>query len=148
MKQFSTCLIFFVATLMSFSQDDSILIHIRLVNGVTGLPIKNLMVGLEEQRAGIPHEYAEVSTRADDSGVANLRIHRNSIILTHNTHEYVDCGDENGGLIHNDYKVSDIVSTGIVEPIKRSKICTKTSGSAKPGELTLYVRPWLPGEDM
>jgi hypothetical protein len=100
-------------------------------------------VGLED-RAG----YRDISVRPDASGVATLRINRDAIVLTHNTHEYVDCADERGGLIHNDYKVSEIVSTGIVEPIVQPNLCTRSSGSARPGELILFVRPWGPGEDI
>jgi hypothetical protein len=29
---------------------------------------------------------------------------RDTIILTHTTHEYVNCGDDHGGLVPNDYE--------------------------------------------
>jgi hypothetical protein len=134
--------------LLSFSlivqaQDNTALIHIRLIDGRTGLPMKVKEVGLED-RAG----YRDISVKQDSSGLAELRISRDTIILTHNTHEYVNCADERGGLISNSYRVSEIVATGIVEPIVPPNRCTKTSSSAKPGELILFVRPWEPGEDM
>jgi hypothetical protein len=130
-------------SLLVQAQDRTALIHIRLIDGRTGLPMKVEKVGLED-RAG----YRDISVRPDSSGLAELRIDRETIILVHNTHEYVNCGDEHGGLIHNDYKVSEILSTGIVEQIVPPNRCTKTSGSPKPGELILFVRPWEPGEDM
>jgi hypothetical protein len=40
--------------------------------------------------------------------------------------------------------ISDLAWAAIVPPNR----CTKTSISAKPGELILFVRPWEPGEDM
>ena len=100
-------------------------------------------VGLED-RTG----YRDISVSTDSSGLAELRVSRNTVILAHNTHEYVNCGDEHSGLVHNDYKVSEILSTGIVEQVVPPNRCTKTSGSATPGELILFVRPWEPGEDM
>jgi hypothetical protein len=130
-------------SLLVQAQDKTALIHIRLIDGRTGLPLKVKKVGLEE-RAG----YRDISVSPDSSGLAELRINRDTIILVHNTHEYVNCADEHGGLIHNDYKVSEILSTGIVEHIRTPNRCTKTSASTKPGELTLFVRPWEPGEDM
>jgi hypothetical protein len=85
--------------LLSFSlivqaQDNTALIHIRLIDGRTGLPMKVKEVGLED-RAG----YRDISVKQDSSGLAELRISRDTIILTHNTHEYVNCADERGGLI-------------------------------------------------
>jgi len=160
MKQLLSCLILFIASSAIIAQTDTVLVHIKLIDGRTGLPMTNQidsrtglpmanpMIGLEEETQGYPHKYRDISSRANASGVATIMINRNSVILTHNTHGYVDCGDEHGGLIHNDYKVRDIVSAGIVEPIVQSNLCTKTSGSAKPGELILFVRPWMPGEDM
>jgi hypothetical protein len=134
--------------LLSFSfivqaQDNTVLIHIRLIDGLTGLPMKVKEVGLED-RAG----YRDVSVRQDSSGLAELKIHRDTILLTHNTHDYVNCADERGGLIPNSYRVSEVVATGIVELILPPNRCTQTSRSAKPGELILFVRPWEPGEDM
>lgn len=137
------CLMFLSFSLMVQAQDNTALVHIRLIDGRTGLPMKVKKVGLED-RAG----YRDISVSPDSSGFAELRISRDTIILTHNTHEYVNCGDEHGGLVHNDYKVSEILSTGIVEQIVPPNRCTKTSSSAKPGELILFVRPWEPGEDM
>ena len=100
-------------------------------------------VGLEDSSG-----YRDISIIPDANGVATLRISRDSVILTHNTHEYVSCADEKGGLIPNDYKVSEILSKGIVEQIAQPNLCTKVSGSAQPGNLILFVRPWRPGEDM
>jgi hypothetical protein len=125
------------------SQDRMALIHIRLIDGRTGLSLKATKIGLED-RAG----YRDISVRPDSSGLAELRISPDAIILVHNTHEYVNCGDEHGGLIHNDYKVSEILSTGIVQQILPPNRCTKAIGSRKAGELILFVRPWEPGEDM
>ncbi len=143
MKCLLLFLAFFVLGLQVLGQNDLTAIHIKLINGQTGLPMKVQNIGLED-RAG----YREISVRLDPSGIGTLTISRNTTILTHNTHEYVDCADEHGGLIHNDYKASDIVSKGIVEIIAQPNLCTRTSDFAKPGELILFVRPWRPGEDM
>jgi hypothetical protein len=125
-------------------QSDKVSIHIILINGLTGLPLKVKDVGLEDRA-----DYRDISVRSDGSGVATLRIKRDAVILTHNTHEYVNCADEVGGLIHNDYRVGEIVSTGIVQPITQPNSCTRASGFVnKPGELILFVRPWRPGEEL
>jgi acetoacetate decarboxylase len=143
MKWLLLPLILSVFGIGALAQGDSTVIQIKLINGQTGEPMKVQNIGLED-RAG----YREISVHPDALGTATLTISRDTTILTHNTHEYVDCADEHGGLIHNDYKVSDIVSTGIVEHIAQPNLCIRTSGSAKPGELILFVRPWRPGEDM
>jgi hypothetical protein len=137
------CLTLLTFGLLVQAQDRTALVHIRLIDGRTGLPMKAKKIGLED-RAG----YRDISVSPDSSGLAELRISRDTIILVHNTHEYVACGDEHGGLVHNDFKVSEILSTGIAEQIVPPNRCTKTSNSAKPGELVLFVRPWEPGEDM
>ncbi len=80
--------------------------------------------------------------------MAALTMNPDAVILTHNTPEYLDCGDEHGGRVHNDYRVSTILSAGIAEPIVQPNQCTRTSALAKPGNLILFVRPWRPGEDM
>lgn len=143
MKRRLQFLILFIVSVTVQAQNDVASIHIRLIDGRTGLPMKVREVGLEASP-----RFGDISVRPDASGVAILRIKQDTIIFTHNTHEYVNCQDERGGLIHNDYKVSEIVSTGIVEPIVQPNRCSKTSGSAKPGELILFVRPWELGEDM
>ena len=148
MKHRLSGLILFVAHLTIVAQQGTAEIHIKLVDGRTGLPIKNRLVELEEDRTGAPHTYTNRSARTDASGIATIRVDRDLVILTENTHEYVNCGDEHGGRVHNDYKVGEIVSRGIVEPIAQPNFCTKTSGSPKPGELILFVRPWRPGEEM
>ena len=143
MKCLQLFLVLFILVLGAFAQNESAVIHIKLMNGQTGLPMRVQNIGLED-RIG----YREISLRPDASGIAILTISRNTTILTHNTHEYVDCADEHGGLIHDDYKISDIVSRGIVERIAQPNLCTHTSDSVTPGELVLFVRPWRPGEDM
>jgi len=137
------CLALLSFSLMVQAQDNTVLIHIRLIDGRTGLPIRVKEVGLED-RAG----YRDISVRQDSSAFAELKISRDTIILTHNTHEYVNCADERGGLIPNSYRISEVVANGIVEPIVPPNRRTKTSSSAKPGELILFVRPWEPGEEL
>jgi hypothetical protein len=143
MSRLLMCLPLLAVHILAQAQDRTAVIHIRLIDGRTGLPLKAKKVGLAD-RAG----YRDISVSPDPSGLAELRISQDTTILVHNTHEYVNCGDEHGGLIHNDYKVSEILSTGIVEQIAAPNRCTKTSIPTKPGELTLFVRPWEPGEDM
>jgi hypothetical protein len=90
--------------------------------------------------------YRELSVRTNEFGIASLNIRGDAVILTHNMDDYVNCADERGGLIPNDFKVSQIVSDGIVQPIIQPNLCGKTSGVAKRGELILFVRPWRLGE--
>jgi hypothetical protein len=119
------------------AQDGKVLIQIKLIDGRTGNPMKNQPVGLEDG-----FNYHEISARTDEFGVASISVSKNAVILTHNTDGYVNCGDERGGLIHNDFKTNQILSTGIVQPIEQPNLCKMTSGVAKPGQLILFVRPW------
>jgi hypothetical protein len=143
MKSCLLLLTLFFLVLPAKTQQEVALIHIRLIDGRTGNPMKNLQVGLED-RAG----YRDISVRTNEFGIASLNISRDAVILTHNTNDYVNCGDERGGLVHNDFKVSLIISVGIVQPIEQPNLCVKTSGVAKPGELVLFVRPWRKGENI
>ena len=128
---------------MSQAQNAIVVIQIKLIDGRTGQPMKNQQVGLEDRA-----DYHEIGLRTNDLGVASLKISRNAVILVHNTKEYVNCGDEPGGLVHNDFKVSQILATGVVQQILQPNSCGKASGVAKPGELVLFVRPWRPGENI
>ena len=130
-----------LVVLIAHAQNSSVLIHIRLIDGRTGRPMKNEQVGLESGA-----DYRDISVRTDKFGIASLNISRDAVILAHNTNRYVNCGDERGGLIHNDFKVSEILSTGIVQAITQPNLCGKTSGKPRPGELVLFVRPWRLGE--
>jgi len=103
--------------------------------------MKNELVGLESGA-----DYRDISVRTDQFGIASLNISRDAVILVHNTNRYVNCGDERGGLIHNDFKVSEILSTGIVQAITQPNLCGKASGVPRSGELVLFVRPWRLGE--
>ena len=103
--------------------------------------MKNEQIGLENRA-----DYREISLRTDQLGIASLNISRDAVVLVHNTNRYVNCGDERGGLVHNDFKVSEILSIGVVQAIMQPNLCGKASGVPKPGELILFVRPWRPGE--
>jgi hypothetical protein len=127
--------------LIVHAQNPTVLIHIRLIDGRTGRPVKNEQVGLENRA-----DYREISLRTDHLGIASLNIGRDAVVLVHNTNRYVNCGDERGGLVHNDFKVSEILSTGVVQAIMQPNLCGKASGVPRPGELILFVRPWRPGE--
>ena len=107
----------------------------------TGQPIKDEQVGIEDGA-----DYHEKSVRTNQFGIASLNIRRDAVILVHNTDKYVNCGDERGGLVHNDFKVTKILSTGVVQAIVQPNLCGKASGVPRRGELILYVRSWRPGE--
>lgn len=134
-------LVFFFAALIVQAQNVTVLIHIRPIDGRTGRPMKNEQVGLANRA-----DYREISVTTNQFGIASLRIDESAVILVHNTDKYVNCGDERGGLVHNDFKVSEILSTGVVQAIMQPNLCGKASGVPRPGELTLFVRPWRPGE--
>jgi len=63
------CLALLSFSLMVQAQDNTVLIHIRLIDGRTGLPIRVKEVGLED-RAG----YRDISVRQDSSALAELKI--------------------------------------------------------------------------
>ena len=130
-----------LVVLTAHAQNPTVLIHIRLIDGRTGRPMKNEQIGLESGA-----DYRDISVRTDQFGIASLNISRDAVILVHNTNRYVNCGDERGGLIHNDFKVSEILSTGIVQAITQPNLCGKASGVPRSGELVLFVRPWRLGE--
>lgn len=134
-------LILCLVALIVQAQNPTVLIHIKLIDGRTGRPMKNELVGIENGA-----DYRDISVRTDKYGIASLNISRDAVILVHNTDGYVNCGDERGGLVHNDFKVSEILSSGVIEPITQPNHCGKASGVPKPGELVLFVRPWGPGE--
>jgi len=125
------------------AQNPMVSIHIRLIDGRTGRPMKNEPVGLENGA-----DYREISVHTDQFGIASLNISRDAVVLVHNTNSYVNCGDERGGFVHNDFKVSEILSTGVVQAITQPNLCRKASGILRPGELILFVRPWRPGEKL
>jgi hypothetical protein len=133
--------LFFI--LAATAQEGKVTIRIKLIDGRTGHPMKNYRVGLEDRA-----DYRDISIPTNEFGAASLSISRDAVILTHNTDEYVNCGDEQGGLVHNDFKVSQILSHGLVQPILQPNLCRKTRGVAKPGELILFVRPWRFGEKL
>ncbi len=131
----------FAVAMIGEAQNAIVSIHIKLVNGRTGQPMKDQQVGLEN-RAG----YRDISVRTNEFGIASLSVDKEAVILVHNTDKYVNCGDEPGGLVHNDFQVSQILSTGLVQAIVQPNLCGKVSGVPRPGELILFVRPWRPGE--
>jgi hypothetical protein len=118
------------------------IIHVKLLNGLNGNPLKLTKVGLE-----VSPGYRELAVQTDENGVAAVTILENSTIYTHNTKLYVACADETGGLIHNDFKVSEILSTGMVQPVAMPNRCSKTTSTPVPGELVFFVRPWELDED-
>jgi hypothetical protein len=134
-------LAFFLGVLIMQAQNAIVTIQIKLIDGRTGHPIKNKRVGLEDGA-----DYHDISVRTNRFGIASLRIRRDTVILVHNTDEYVNCGDERGGLVHNNFRVSEILSTGIVQGIPPPNLCGKVSAVASPAQLVLFVRTWRPGE--
>ena len=143
MKTCLLCLGLLLLSCTAEAQEETVLVHIKLIDGRTGKPMKHEEIGLEDGA-----NYRELSVRTNEFGVASLNIRRNAVILTHNTNSYVNCADEAGGLIHNDFKVSQILTNGIVQPVIQPNLCGKASGVAKPGELILFVRRWRLGENI
>src|ERR1700733_12073621 len=102
------CISFLCCVPIATPQPANVDIHIRLVNGLNGHPWKLTMVGLE-----VSPEYRNLTVQTDSKGVATITVPRDATIYAHNTKRYVACADEAGGLIHNDFKVSQILGTGI-----------------------------------
>lgn len=126
---------------MLHAQDAIVTVRIKLIDGRTGHPIKNEKIGFEDRS-----DNHDISVRTNDLGVASLQIRRDAVILVHNTDSYVNCADERGGLLHNDFRVEKILSTGIAQALPQPNLCGKVSAVPSPGELILFVRPWRPGE--
>jgi hypothetical protein len=126
---------------MLYAQNATVRVRIKLINGRTGDPIKNEEIGLEDGA-----DYHDISVRTNHVGVASLQIRKDGVIVVYNTDHYVNCADERGGLVHNDFKVDKILSRGIAQAIPQPNLCRKVSALPSPGELILFVRPWRPGE--
>jgi hypothetical protein len=126
----------------SSPQEGTVEVHIKLVNGLDGAPMKFTEVGLEASP-----DFREISSRTDGYGVATIRISASSVIYSHNTKRYVACADEAGGLLHNDFKVSKILDAGIVQAVAKPNKCDHIEAAPSPGMLLIFVRPWEPGED-
>jgi len=141
MKRRLLRLTLFLVVLTVQAQNATVLIHIKVIDGRTGHPMENEEVGLENRA-----DYREISVRTNQFGIASLKIKRDAVILVHNTEKYVNCADERGGLMHNDFRVSEILSTGIVQAIMQPNLCGNASGVPSAGQLILFVRPWRPGE--
>ena len=131
----------FLGVFMLYGQNVTFTIRIRLIDGRTGRPVKNEKIGLQDRT-----DYHDISVRTNDLGVASLQIRKDAVILTHNTDQYVSCADERGGLMHNDFKVAEILASGVAQAIPRPNICGKASAVPSRGELILFVRPWRSGE--
>jgi hypothetical protein len=133
---------FLLCVSTAMSQQPTVQIRIKLINGLNGNPWKLTEVGLE-----VSPDYRELIGQTDENGVATISVQRDSTIFTHNTKRYVACADEAGGLVHNDFKVSQIISTGIVQPVAKPNRCSVITGVPIPGELVIFVRPWAFLED-
>jgi hypothetical protein len=129
---------FVLGVSVTVAQQPQTVIRIMLLNGLNGNPLKLTEVGLE-----VSPGYRKIAVRTDQNGVAAISISKDSTIFTHNTKLYVACADEPGGLVHNDFKVSEILSTGIVQRVAKPNRCRETTGTSVPGELVLFVRPWV-----
>lgn len=141
LRIFRAIFCFGVVTLQA--QNGRVSIRIKLMDGLTGYPLKNEEVGLEDGA-----DYHKIAARTNQLGIAQLKIRKDAVLLVHNTEDYVNCGDERGGLVHNDFKVNEILSTGIVQAIQQPNSCRKVSAVLSPGRLTLFVRSWRLGEKL
>jgi hypothetical protein len=131
----------FLGVFTLHAQDTTVTVRIKLIDGRTGQPVKNQKIGLEDRT-----DYHDISVRTNDLGLASLQIRRDAVILVHNMDQYVNCADERGGLVHNDFKVEKILASGIAQAILQPNICGRVSAVPSRGELILFVRPWRPGE--
>jgi hypothetical protein len=71
MKSCLRCLTLLLLVLTVEAQEETVLIHIKLINGRTGKPMKNQPVGLEDGA-----DYREISTRTNELGVASINVSR------------------------------------------------------------------------
>jgi len=131
------CIAFLCFVPIAAPQQATVDIHIRLVNGLNGRPWKLTAVGFE-----VSPGYRNLTVQTDPNGLATITVPKDATIYAHNTNRYVACADEAGGLIHNDFKVSQILGTGIVQPVGRPNRCSTTSAIPVPGDLVIFVRPW------
>lgn len=124
-------------------QSPTPVVHIKMVDGRTGQPIRDAELSIENASG-----HRVFVTRTSDRGIASLQVAKNEILLVHNTDKYVSCADETGGFVHNDYHVSEITTTGIVQLIKQPNLCTKAVGAREKNVLLLFFRPWRLGEKL
>jgi hypothetical protein len=99
---------FVLGVSVTVAQQPQSVIRVKLLNGLNENPLKLTKIGLE-----VSPGYREISVQTDQNGVAAISISKDSTIFTENTKLYVACAEEPSGLAHNDFKVSEILSTGI-----------------------------------
>jgi hypothetical protein len=116
-------------------------IHIRLLDGKTGLPIQSANFMLRVDRRQTEHnEWLVIND--DGTVVANLpaAIETLSLKATYNASmdTYIDCAITKEKDRERDlwYSVADILKTGLVAPNE----CSKANFTAKPGEFIFFVR--------
>jgi len=71
MRSFLCRLTLCLLALMSQAQNATVVIHIKLIDGQTGQPMRNQQVGLEDRA-----DYHEIALRTNELGVALLNISR------------------------------------------------------------------------
>jgi hypothetical protein len=125
-------------------------IHIRLLDGKTGLPVKasNYMVRIDHHDT--PHnEWVHISD--DGTVLVTLPPDAKEIAVKAtydlSTQTYINCDIAKESDKHRDtwYPLSKILQSGVVAPNE----CSQTQYTAKPGELVFFVRKlnWRELED-
>ena len=130
----------FALCAMLHAQTDNV-IHIRLLNGKTGLPVKadNYLV-LVDHHDTQHNDWVKIG----DDGTVTVTVPADakefSVKATYNMamETYINCDAAKENTRERDiwYPVSSILTTGVVAPNE----CSKTHYTAKPGEFVFFVR--------
>jgi hypothetical protein len=132
------CVAAFCASLQA-QTDNSI--HIRLLDGKTGLPVKasNFLVRIDHHET-VRNELVHMSD--DDSVVVTIPSGAQEIAFKAtydlSMETYINCDVEKETDKERDiwYPISTILQTGVVAPNE----CSRTHYTAKPGEFVFFVR--------
>ena len=114
------------------AEGQTVEIHIKVINGKNGKPIKDekLNVWRHADQRG-----SEIMP-TDENGVIRLEVNRSSSIRVA-SNIYVTCHPYKAGDKQRSYAVEKIISEGIADLNE----CGKTKAAATPGEIILFERP-------
>lgn len=124
----------------AFGAQNTVAIHIRLLNGKTGKPIADKEIFLERSKTHLMSHAEDHDIKTDATGLAEATVDRAGDIQNPIVIDYRSCtprirhaGDAEKA---QRFPVAQILSTGLVA----QNHCGKTTQPATPGELTLYFR--------
>jgi len=137
----AACIITAVLPSFPLHAQDVNTIHIRLLDGKTGLPVKadNFLVRVDHQET-VHNEWVHIGDDGSVTVTVPADAKQISFKATYDmsTETFIDCDAAKESDKERDiwYSIADILKTGKVAPNE----CSKTNFSPKPGEFTFFVR--------